>query len=732
MELLVKGAEHFPGKINSTSSTAAVKCIKEKLTEAQLSLFHTTCFGKLLDMNDLKFSGQLVHHLLLRQIPSPDKSEMWFAIGGKRLRFSIQEFCLITGLECGPEPPVLSKEKGDGSGSFRSSMLNGEVRFNNKTLEAMFKAAFSDNDEDMVKLALLYFLETVLFGKDQKVYIGAQHVELLEDLETFNKYPWGRKCYETTLNCLQRDLRKLSEKYHTSLRETVSGKKRKRQIWACEAIPAVGVAIAVKSGSLLPRIVNWNTTGTPDASSIMKLLDRKNTQVLKKLHPTPRESGEEYVKFLLNPDCALEPPKIDGEGEEDMLASNGSENVAREEAEDKHPANASAWHQQQSKPVCPDCKAKNDENTRKLDALGKRVDAMDKKLDFIINLLGGKGQTPTEDEYNCKEKMENDMEVDGKNMDEKDVLDTVDEQLNVDVWDGEEKGAQEHFEAQMHVDDLSDDEENTPAEKVEDKCNTTIEITSPMEDMKKKAACEGVCSSVGEERSIIVYEQHQPLPLKRRSRKAAVLKTPYTDIEVKKPKKLLKFKPFPKLPQSELNKFMAWVEEDDYVDVSKNVVQLPLCQATRAWFKTLLTPDNWLNDQVYIPLNYESKHWILAEIDFIARKIIVYDSEINLIGSGKKFLKFMKPLSTLLPLLLHKIEFFSKRPELQHKEDMSDWLVERCADVPQQEKSDCGVFVIKYAEHLIHGESIDLVQAEKAKYFRQNLCLQLWRSRIAL
>ncbi|KAI9161277.1 hypothetical protein LWI28_015966 [Acer negundo] len=149
MELLVKGAEHFPGKINSTSSTAAIKCIKEKLTEAQLSLFRTTCFGKLLDMNDLKFSGQLVHHLLLRQIPSPDKSEMWFAIGGKRLRFSIQEFCLITGLECGPEPPVLSKEKGDGSGSFRSSMLNGEVRFNNKTLEAMFKAASSDNDEDM-------------------------------------------------------------------------------------------------------------------------------------------------------------------------------------------------------------------------------------------------------------------------------------------------------------------------------------------------------------------------------------------------------------------------------------------------------------------------------------------------------------------------------------------------------------------------------------------------------
>ncbi|KAK2653500.1 hypothetical protein Ddye_013356 [Dipteronia dyeriana] len=115
---------------------------------------------------------------------------MWLAIGGKTFRFSIEEFCLITGLECGHDPPLVVKEKKDGSGSFWSSMLNGEVRFNNKTLETIFKAASSDSDEDMVKLALLYFLETVLFGKDQKVFIGAHHVELLEDLDTFNKYPW--------------------------------------------------------------------------------------------------------------------------------------------------------------------------------------------------------------------------------------------------------------------------------------------------------------------------------------------------------------------------------------------------------------------------------------------------------------------------------------------------------------------------------------------------------------
>ncbi|KAK0603249.1 hypothetical protein LWI29_002903 [Acer saccharum] len=81
----------------------------------------------------------------------------------------------------------------------------------------------------------------------------------------------------------------------------------------------------------------------------------------------------------------------------------------------------------------------------------------------------------------------------------------------------------------------------------------------------------------------------------------------------------------------------------------------------------------------------------------------------------------MEPLSTLLPLLLHAIDFFSKRPEIHHREDMTPWVVERCENVPQQEKSDCGVFVIKFAEHLIHGESIDTVQAEKSEVFQTTI-----------
>ncbi|KAK2653499.1 hypothetical protein Ddye_013355 [Dipteronia dyeriana] len=111
--------------------------------------------------------------------------------------------------------------------------------------------------------------------------------------------------------------------YHITMKKTVFGKKRKRKAnkendgirqYALHGFP-YAFQIANKSGALLLRIVNWITPGTPDATHVIKLLDRKNTQVLKKLKPTPRDRGEEYVKSLFTAEYELEPPDVDGEAE---------------------------------------------------------------------------------------------------------------------------------------------------------------------------------------------------------------------------------------------------------------------------------------------------------------------------------------------------------------------------------------------------------------------------------
>ena len=57
------------------------------------------------------------------------------------------------------------------------------------------------NDEDVVKLALLYLLE-----KEDKNLIDMQWVALVDNWKAFNKYPWAKICYKWTLFGLERDL----------------------------------------------------------------------------------------------------------------------------------------------------------------------------------------------------------------------------------------------------------------------------------------------------------------------------------------------------------------------------------------------------------------------------------------------------------------------------------------------------------------------------------------------
>ncbi|KAL5856605.1 hypothetical protein ACOSQ3_004063 [Xanthoceras sorbifolium] len=304
----IEVADFFRGRVTCLSSLMAICNIIWKLTESQKKMFECSCFGHLLEMNELVFPSQTVHELLLREVESPNTDEMWFKVGDNGIRFSIQEFCIVTGLNCGPYPSVVVDKKVTSFGLI-DGLLNGDMNLDNTTLEDVFmKASFSD-DLTMVKLALLYCLENVFLGREKGSPIDSEHIRLVDDLDQFNEYPWGRVCFEMTMSSLQnalkgrvqmlndRDKKKSKQNWEAY---SLQGFPWAFQVWAYEAIPTLGHKSAHKLACGLPRLVDWQSKRSPNYMELQKIFWQENLQTHAVLQPTPEEEQQRYWQHFIS------------------------------------------------------------------------------------------------------------------------------------------------------------------------------------------------------------------------------------------------------------------------------------------------------------------------------------------------------------------------------------------------------------------------------------------------
>ena len=63
-------------------------------------------------------------------------------------------------------------------------------------------------EDDMVKLSLIYLLECGILGKESQTHIDDEHLAMVEDLDYFNSYPWGTLSYNSTMTSLAKALLK--------------------------------------------------------------------------------------------------------------------------------------------------------------------------------------------------------------------------------------------------------------------------------------------------------------------------------------------------------------------------------------------------------------------------------------------------------------------------------------------------------------------------------------------
>lgn len=183
----------FVAKAVSTTSYNVFENIRSCLSPAQLDLFSKTCFGHFLKMPDFKVQPQVFHGLLLREVQQKNDAELWVNISGVRLRFSIEEFALISGLDCEGDCNVL-----DYAQDVNSLCVNSK----DSVRECFTTKRFGECDEDAVKLAVLYFIEWFLLSGTKSKNVP-QYILDIVDSGLYNDFPWGRRSFEVTISSLK-------------------------------------------------------------------------------------------------------------------------------------------------------------------------------------------------------------------------------------------------------------------------------------------------------------------------------------------------------------------------------------------------------------------------------------------------------------------------------------------------------------------------------------------------
>ncbi|XP_022869371.1 uncharacterized protein LOC111388796 isoform X2 [Olea europaea var. sylvestris] len=240
------------GKVTTYRNFFSFATVIEGLDEEHIEILHRSFLWSFYPLKGVQFSGQIIDSLLLQLLKPVDDDQLYFAMGdGKVSRFSILEFALITGLRCTGEEEVRTRIIPN------KRLLNlcfgGKGPVTPPQLEDAFRRC--DHMLDKLKLGLVYILESILRCRHRRTSIDLFSLDVVDDIDAFNSFSWGRRCYTDTLHVFRR--------VHTMPKSEMG--ERKYDLWAYEVIPTLGSKWAIRREINCPRMLHWRAHEKPSA-----------------------------------------------------------------------------------------------------------------------------------------------------------------------------------------------------------------------------------------------------------------------------------------------------------------------------------------------------------------------------------------------------------------------------------------------------------------------------------
>ncbi|XP_050228709.1 uncharacterized protein LOC126677936 [Mercurialis annua] len=229
-----------------------IEDIKKTLSPRQLELFSETFLGNFLKLEPFVIQPQLFHSLFMREVKHPNNSEIWFKVSGYKLRFSIEEFALITGLNCSGDCNTLYSVSSNKlvATYFPNSSITREG------LGVVFLNTCFKSDEDAVKLAIIYLFECFLCSSEINSQLVSRFLLDMVDSGDFNSFPWGILVYRNTVV----DMKNRLVSKQPMMYYRLNGFPLALQMWFYEVCPVAANKICLLNDKepCIPRMLKWH------------------------------------------------------------------------------------------------------------------------------------------------------------------------------------------------------------------------------------------------------------------------------------------------------------------------------------------------------------------------------------------------------------------------------------------------------------------------------------------
>ncbi|KAG2306111.1 hypothetical protein Bca52824_025859 [Brassica carinata] len=197
-------------KLNIYSSPGILPFLRHVLKDTpELKTIWKSCFGKLFDIpaRQAPISTKLIHSFLIRQLLCGDEHTLWSVFGGNPLRYGLQEFGTVTGLNCGTflegYHPDTAKSVVAGKDVVWKKLFGKKKMITIAELCQMLEKEKDMSGWKKIRIALIIIVDGVLIAHKQVARPTPRYVSMLKSLSTFFAFPWGRESFLKTISCMK-------------------------------------------------------------------------------------------------------------------------------------------------------------------------------------------------------------------------------------------------------------------------------------------------------------------------------------------------------------------------------------------------------------------------------------------------------------------------------------------------------------------------------------------------